>query len=73
MRIKLADGPHVLTITSKDNNMILEGMKILGVNTDFFPDKSIKIFPDSGATTRQTNYLTVSLNPAQMLAGFLQG
>lgn len=67
---KLADGPHVLTITSKDSNMILEGVRILGVNTAFYPEKSIKIFPDSGATTRQTNYLTVSLNTGQMFPGY---
>jgi hypothetical protein len=66
---KLSDGPHSLTITSKENNLILEGMKILGPSTFFFPEKSVKIFPDSGATTRQTNYLTVSFNTKQMLPG----
>ena len=69
---RLTNGPHVFTITSKDNNIILEGMKILGVGTVFFPEKSIRIFPDSGATTRQTNYLTVSLNTGQMLPGFYE-
>jgi hypothetical protein len=66
---KLAYGPHVLTITGKDSNIVLEGVRMLGAYTDFFPDKSLRIFPDSGATTRQTNYLTVSLNTGQMLPG----
>lgn len=66
---KLSNGPHMLTITSKDSPLVLEGMKILGPETFFFPEKSIKIFPDSGATTRQTNYLTVSLNTKQMFPG----
>ena len=67
---KLEDGPHVLTIICKDNHVTLEGIKILGVNTTFFPYNNMKIFPDSGATTRQSNYLTVSLNTGQMFPGF---
>lgn len=66
---KLEDGPHVLTIICKDNHATLEGIKILGVNTTFFPN-NIKIFPDSGAITRQSNYLTVSLNTGQLFPGF---
>ena len=66
---QLAYGPHVLTITGKDSNMILEGMRVLSVYTDFFPANSIKIFPHSGATARQTNYLTVSLNTTQIPVG----
>ena len=67
---ELPDGPHVLTITDKDSRLILEGAKILGGNTVYFPAGSIKIMPDSGATTRQSNYLTVSLNAGQMLPGY---
>jgi hypothetical protein len=66
---ELADGPHVLTITGKDSRLIFEGLKILGRNTVYFPEGSIKIVPDSGATTRQSNYLTVTLNAGQMLPG----
>jgi hypothetical protein len=68
----LDDGPHVVTITGKDNLWIFEGFKILGGKTFYFPPDSIKIFPDSGATTRQTNYLTVSLKTGQMLPGYYQ-
>ena len=67
---KLPNGLHVLTITDKDSRLILEGAKILGGNTVYFPAGSIKIMPDSGATTRQSNYLTVSLNTGQMLPGY---
>jgi hypothetical protein len=65
----LADGPHVLTFTSKNNYLVFEGIKILGVNTVFFPENSFKIVPDSGVTTRQSNYLTVTLNKGQMPPG----
>ena len=63
-------GSHVLTITGKDTPLILEGVKVLGVNTSYFPEGTIKIFPNSGAITRQSNYLTVSLNAGQMQPGF---
>jgi hypothetical protein len=63
-------GAHVLTITSRDTNMVFEGVKILGVSTAFLPPNSIKIFPNSGVVTRQTNYLTVSLNPRQLSPGY---
>ncbi len=69
---QLAYGPHVLLITNNLENLMVEGIKILGVTTSFFPAQSIKIFPDSGATTRQTNYLTVSLNTGQAFPGFYE-
>jgi len=65
----LADGPHVLTVTSKNKYLVFEGVKILGVNTAYFPKNSIKIVPNSGVTTRQSHYLTVTLNKGQMLPG----
>lgn len=64
---------HVLSITGKDCRLMLEGVKILGQDVAFFPDKNLRIFPISGATTRQTNYLTVSLNTAQMTPGYYVG
>jgi len=67
---KLANGPHVLTITVKDGRLIFEGAEILGVKTAYFPEGSIKIMPYSGATTRQSNYLNISLNPGQMSPGY---
>jgi hypothetical protein len=66
---KLANGPHVLTITSRNNYLVFEGIKILGGNTALFPENSIKIVPNSGANTRQSNYLTVTLNTRQMQPG----
>ncbi len=66
----LVDGPHVLAVTSKNKYLVFEGVKILGVNTSFFPENSIKIVPNSGVTTRQSHYLTVTLNKGQMLPGY---
>lgn len=69
---QLEFGSHTLMITNKYEGLIVEGIKILGLNTSFFPAQSIKIFPASGATTLQTNYLTVSLNTAQAFPGFYE-
>jgi hypothetical protein len=66
----LVFGPHVLTIISKNNHLGFEGVKILGENMSYFPEGSIKIMPNSGAITRQTNYLNVCLNTAQMPPGY---
>ena len=65
-------GSHTLTITNKYEGLVVEGVKILGLNTAFFPAQSIKIFPASGATTLQTNYLTVLFNTGQAFPGFYE-
>ena len=64
---------HVLSLTGKDCRLIVEGVKILGQDVASFPDQNLRIFPISGAITRQTNYLTVSLNTAQMIPGYYVG
>ena len=66
----IAYGPHDLTIISKNNRLGFEGVKILGEIMSYFPEGNIKIMPNSGAITRQTNYLNVSLNTAQMPPGY---
>jgi hypothetical protein len=66
----LIDGPHSLSIISKNSRLTLEGVKMLGGSTAYFPEGSIKIVPNSGAITRQTNYLHVSFNAGQMTPGY---
>jgi hypothetical protein len=66
----LTDGPHVLTVISKDSRLVFEGVKILGENIFHLPAGSINIMPNSGATTSQTNYLRVTLNTGQMTPGY---
>jgi hypothetical protein len=66
----LADAPHVLTIVSRNSRLAFEGVKIIGAKTTYFPPGSLKIMPNSGATTRQTNYLKVTLNTGQMTPGY---
>ena len=66
----ITDGPHVLTIISKDSRLVFEGVKILGENIFYLPAGRINIVPNSGATTSQTNYLRVTLNTGQMTPGY---
>jgi hypothetical protein len=66
----LAEGPHVLTVISKDSRLVFEGVKILGDNISYFPTGSVNIMPNSGATTSQNNYLKVTLNTGQMTPGY---
>lgn len=70
---ELENGPHVLTITSKDSRIVLEGLKILGEPVNYFPAGSVKVMPNSGATSRQTHYLGVTLNPARLSPGYYAG
>jgi len=66
----LVDGPHVLTIVSKDSRLVFEGVKILGKNVIRVPAGRITIVPNSGTTTSQTNYLNVTLNVGQIVPGY---
>jgi hypothetical protein len=66
----LEDGPHALTITSRNSGVIFEGVKITGESRNTFPAGSIRIVPNSGATTRQTNYISVTFNTEQMPPGY---
>lgn len=66
----LTDGHHVLTITGNDSRLALEGVKILGENISYFPAGSITIVPNSGAITRQNNYVQVTLNTGRMAPGY---
>jgi hypothetical protein len=65
----LVDGPHVLTIVSKDSRLVFEGVKILGKNIIRLPAGRITIVPNSGMITSQTNYLNVTFNAGQMAPG----
>ena len=66
----LADGPHILTISGKDNRLVLEGVKVLGKSIIRAPAGRISIVPTSGTTTSQTNYLSVTFNSGQLPPGY---
>jgi hypothetical protein len=65
----LADAPHVLTLINKDGHLDIEGIRIMGRELMRGPAGWMTIFPDSGSTTVETEYINVSLNTAQMVPG----
>lgn len=66
----LADGPHVLTIVSKDSRLIFEGVKITGKSVSRAPAGRTTVVPTSGTTLTQTNYLRVTFNSSDLQPGY---
>jgi hypothetical protein len=65
----MADGPHVLTFVNKEGHLDIEGVKILGKDITRGPAGWITIFPNSGSTTLETEYINVTLNTVQLMPG----
>ncbi len=57
----LPDGPHVLSIVHGGGRTIFEGVRIQGKPILKGPPGWISIFPDSGVTTRETDYINIEL------------
>lgn len=66
----IAEGPHVLTIVSKDSRLVFEGVKILGKNISRVPAGKTIIVPISGTILTQTNYLRVTFNSSGLAPGY---
>lgn len=63
------EGPHLLTIISGEGRVTMEGLRIFGKPVQKGPPKWISVFPDSGMTTRETDYINVAVNTRQLLPG----
>lgn len=63
------EGSHVLTVVNGEGRLILEGARLFGKPILRGPPGWISLFPDSGMTTRETDYVNISLNTRQMLPG----
>lgn len=66
----LVDGSHSVTLVNKEGRLDIEGVKILGKEIVRGPAGWINIFPNSGSTTLETEYINVNLNTAQLTPGF---
>jgi hypothetical protein len=66
----LSEGPHILTLANGDGRVIVEGVSVY----DKEPMKGnpgwIKIFPDSGTTTRETDYVHVRIDAQKLHPGY---
>ena len=73
VEIGIADEPletsHRLTIVSDGGWVIIEGVRIFGKPLLKGPPGWIRIFPDSGMTTRETDYVNIVLNTPKLTPG----
>jgi hypothetical protein len=65
----LVDGTHVLTVVTKEGRLDIEGIKILGRDVARGPQGWISVYPVSGTTTQEIDYINVHLNTAQLSPG----
>jgi hypothetical protein len=65
----LSDGSHMLTLINKEGRLEIEGVKIMGREITRGPAGWMTIFPNSGSTTLETEYINVNLNTAYLLPG----
>ncbi len=65
----LPDGQHTLTLMSKEGHVAIEGVRILGKEFMKGPPGWLKAFPISGRTVRETDYITLTVNPQSMSPG----
>jgi hypothetical protein len=60
---------HLLTVVSDGGRVIIEGVRIFGKPLLKGPPGWIGIFPDSGTTTRETDYVNIVLNTPKLTPG----
>ena len=63
------EGFHTLAIVNGEGRAILEGLRVFGNPVRKGPRGWISVFPDSGFTTRETDYINVSVNAGQLAPG----
>jgi len=66
---KLPDGPHLLTVINESGKVLLEGVRLFGRPVLKGPRGWISVFPDSGSTTRETDYVTIALRTRDLPPG----
>ncbi|MBM4313177.1 MAG: hypothetical protein FJ122_04565 [Deltaproteobacteria bacterium] len=66
---ELAEGPHLLAVVSDGGRVIIEGVRVLGRPIMKGPPGWINVFPDSGTTTRETDYVNIVINTPKIATG----
>ena len=67
---KLADGPHVISIVIKDGSLELEGVKVFGKDIRRGPKGWISVFPNSGTTLSETDYINIRVDTSNLEPGY---
>lgn len=65
----LAPGPHVLTVQASEGRVGIEGVRILGTPPGRGPSGWIRLFPDEGTCTVETDYVNVTIATDRLVPG----
>ncbi|MDD3249432.1 MAG: hypothetical protein PHF23_03545 [Smithellaceae bacterium] len=65
----LADGPHTLKLVVKRGVLELEGVKVFGREIQRGPKGWIAVFPNSGTTLSEIDYLNVRVDTTSLVPG----
>jgi hypothetical protein len=66
----LPDGPHVLTLVNGEGRTIIEGVSVYGKELMRGNPGWMTANPDSGTTTRETDYVNIRIDTQQLNPGF---
>ncbi|MRR16424.1 MAG: hypothetical protein EG826_08195 [Deltaproteobacteria bacterium] len=66
----LPDGPHSASIIVKEGSLELEGVKVFGKNIMRGPKGWITVFPNSGTTLNETDYINVKVDTSYLAPGY---
>jgi hypothetical protein len=66
----LPDGPHVLTLVNGEGRTIIEGVSVYGKELMKGNPGWMTVNPDSGTTTRETDYASIRIDTQQLSPGF---
>jgi len=65
----LADGPHTLNLVIRGGALELEGVKVFGREVQRGPKGWITVFPNSGTTLSEIDYLNVKVDTTSLAPG----
>jgi hypothetical protein len=63
-------GSHVLTIINNGGRLVVEGVRVFGKEVKKGNPGWISIFPDSGSTTKENDYVNIMVNTKKLDPGF---
>lgn len=66
----LTDGPHVVTIVIREGTLELEGVKVFGKDVMRGPRGWITVFPDSGTTMSERDYINIKVDTSNLAPGY---
>jgi hypothetical protein len=66
----LTDGPHAVTIVIREGSLELEGVKVFGKEIMRGPMGWITVFPNSGTTMSETDYINVKVDTSNLAPGY---